>query len=236
MVTYPAPNERWAVYFAPLAGSALDILAAAWLGRDLDGHPVARPKIDGLDPERLTAITIAPARYGFHATLKPPFSLRAGQSTDALRGAARAFADDCRAFTVPRLKLAVVGSFIALVPEARCIKLDALGAACVRAFDDFRAPQTAAELDQRRATGLSPHQEELLVRWGYPYVMDEFRFHMTLTGPLRDDSEASDVLRILENWFAPALNDDLPINAIALYAQPDRQSAFALKTRLPFNR
>lgn len=232
---HPSP-ARWAIYFAPPAGSALDILAAAWLGRDLDGHPVARPRFDSLPQARLAEITAEPARYGFHATLKPPFELAGGCDEQDLRAAALSFSDECKAFVVPRLKLTILGTFIALVPEARCIQADALGAACVRTFDAFRAPGTPEDLHRRRSKGLSPRQEELLEEWGYPYVMDEYRFHMTLTGPLGNAQEAADVQALLQDWLAPALCEDLPINAIALYAQPDRSAPFCLKTRLPFHR
>ena len=37
---------------------------------------------------------------------------------------------------------------------------------------------------QHGKSGLTDRQEALLTQWGYPYVMEEFRFHITLTGAL----------------------------------------------------
>ena len=34
---------------------------------------------------------------------------------------------------------------------------------------------------------VTERQASNLDRWGYPYVFDDFRFHMTLTGPLTAD-------------------------------------------------
>lgn len=54
----------------------------------------------------------------------------------------------------------------------------------LRALDRFRAPVSGAERARRRNAGLSPPQEALLAQEGYPKVMEEFRFHMTLTAQL----------------------------------------------------
>ena len=51
----------------------------------------------------------------------------------------------------------------------------------------FARPPGAAELERRRKAGLSAAQEKMLLRWGYPYVLDEFRFHLTLTGRLQPE-------------------------------------------------
>jgi hypothetical protein len=41
------------------------------------------------------------------------------------------------------------------------------------------------------AAGLSPRQTANLERWGYPYVFEEFRFHMTLAGRIEPDRRAA---------------------------------------------
>lgn len=40
----------------------------------------------------------------------------------------------------------------------------------------------AAGLARRRERPLSPQQEIYLARWGYPYVLEEFRFHWRANG------------------------------------------------------
>ncbi len=229
-------SMRWAVYFAPPSGSPLEELASRWLGRDLDGRPVARPPVDGFDETRLTEVTRSPRHYGFHATLKPPFALTQGTDPAGLRDAAAAFAAGRAAFEAPKPVVKAIGSFLALGLSADCPTMDALAADCVRAFEPFRAPQTAAEVEKRREAGLTPRQNGLLDRWGYPYVMEEFRFHMTLTGPVADDAERAALRTVLSAWMAPIVDAPLMVDAIALYAQDDRDAAFTLRERFPFGR
>jgi hypothetical protein len=45
-------------------------------------------------------------------------------------------------------------------------------------------PLTEEELTRRRKAELTPEQDKLLVDWGYPWVLDEFNFHFSLTGSL----------------------------------------------------
>src|SRR5262249_46661964 len=101
-------------------------------------------------------------------------------------------------------------------------------------FDKFRAPPDAAELAKRRAAGLTPAQDALLERWGYPYVFDEFRFHMTLTRRLNDEEQARIEPRLLP-LVAPATAGPLLIDALSLFAQADRASPFRLIRRFAFS-
>lgn len=223
---------RHAIYFAPAAGSALEAHAAAWLGRDLAGAPVARPAVPGLSAERHEALTAAPRHYGFHATLKPPFRLAAGTTEADLIGRLEAFATARRAVTVAAPAVEALGPFLALRSDAP--ELAELAGACVEAFDGFRAPAPPEETAARRAKGLTPRQDALLQRWGYPYVFDEFRFHMTLTEPVPDPAERESLRAWLADWLAPALSEPLTVAEVALYTQPDRARPFVLTRRFPF--
>ena len=77
-----------------------------------------------------------------------------------------------------------LGSFVALVPQTPRPLLNGLAEACVRELDRFRAPMSKLERERRMMPGLSDRQIVNLARWGYPYVCEDFRFHMTLTGAL----------------------------------------------------
>lgn len=226
---------RYAIYYAPEDGTDLAALGCRWLGRDArTGAAVDEPAVPGVAPDRLHALTADPRGYGFHGTLKPPFTLAEGSSQAALAEAAGAFAARRAPFHAPPLRLAVLGSFIALVPGGPCLDLDALAADCVRAFDRHRAPPTPAELARRRAPGLSPRQEQYLAEWGYPYIFDEFRFHLTLTGRVPDTAERAALLEALGPLTAPVCREPLPVRSICLFVQPDRDSPFLLHRRFPF--
>lgn len=212
---------RYAVYFVPAANDPLWSFGAQWLGRDPETG-VAYPQ-----DARQAAITKEPRRYGFHATLKPPFALADGQTAETLFAAAETFARAHRSFDVARMKVAALGRFLAAIPAVEAPGLHALADACVRHFDRFRAPSDAADLAKRRQAKLTARQDEYLVRWGYPYVFDEFRFHLTLTGPL-DPATLAQTQSLLES---PVLKAPLAVREIAIFEEPAAGAPFALKRR-----
>lgn len=230
-------SERYAIYFAPLASSYLARFGDRWLGRDAEtGEAVPQPELDGLDAERLRTLTEAPRHYGFHGTLKPPFHLANGCDVDDLRRAMTGFAARQAAFEIAALHLREIGDFLALVPADLAPSLSRLADACVAEFDAYRAAPDAAELAKRHAAGLTPRQAELLARWGYPYVLDEFRFHLTLTGPIEDQEERTRVAGLLQPLVAPLLRQPVPMSELSLFHQPDRATPFDLIQRIPFGR
>ncbi|HET8728293.1 MAG TPA: DUF1045 domain-containing protein [Alphaproteobacteria bacterium] len=228
-------SARYAIYYAPEDGGVLEALGRSWLGRDArTGKAVDRPEVPGIAPNRLHAITEDPRRYGFHGTLKPPFALAGGHDREGLVEAIERFAAGRAAFAIPALRLAELGSFLALVPGSPCAELDALAADCVRAFDPYRAPPSEAELLRRKASGLSPRQERYLAEWGYPYVFDEFRFHLTLTGRVPDAEERATVRAFLESVTAPVCREPVEVVSLCLFEQPDREAPFILTRRFVF--
>jgi putative phosphonate metabolism protein len=227
-------SMRSAIYFAPAAGSALEAFGCGWLGRALDGTPLPQPAVPGIDPARLVEITRSPRHYGFHGTLKAPFALATDKSPDALGEAVETFARGRSSFEIT-LKVGSLGGFIALVPAAGSPALEVLAADCVETFDRFRAPLDEAEIARRRASGLTARQDRHLLRWGYPYVLDDFCFHMTLTERLQPP-ERDQVLAILAGRAAPVCAKPLTIDAIAIFEQPSRDAPFTLRGRFPFGR
>jgi putative phosphonate metabolism protein len=229
-------TSRYAIYYAPDERSDLWRFAASWLGRDpVSGEAAQRPAVDGLDADFVAEATASPHHYGFHATLKSPFSLADGVYAAHLVHALSEFAARRAPFAAPRLELARLGHFLALGLSAPDARMDALAAACVREFDRFRAPPTEDELARRRKAGLDERQQALLAKWGYPYVMDAFRFHMSLTGRL-PDADLDRVEAALTPHVAPFCAAPLPVDSVCLYWQKDRQTPFMLIRRFPFGR
>ena len=214
---------RAALYFTCPKDDPLTRAAVDWLGRDawrgLDANAAA-----GAGPE---SVVREPRRYGFHATLKPPFRLADGKSVEALRAAVAAFAAGRPALTIASLDLARIGAFFALVPGGEAPGLDALAGAVVTAFEPFRAPPTEAEIARRGPDRLTPRQREHLEAWGYPYVFDEFRFHMTLTGrvPAEDHDAVEAALR---TRFAPFIGRPLAVDTLCLFVEPDPPGDFVV--------
>ena len=208
--------ERYAVYALP--DGALGAAGAAWLGWDARaGCRVAQPEVPGL-PRPVAELTERPRRYGFHATIKPPFRLAEGRTEAELRAAFDAFCARAWPARAEGLAVAAVGPFLALRPEGGAEELDRLACATVEVLDAFRAPAGEAELARRRKPGLTPRQEATLRRWGYPYVMEEFRFHVTLTGPL-DEADRARARAALAAHFAPVLPRPFRVARLALMGE-----------------
>ena len=225
-------RPRYALYYAPRPEEALAMIASQWLGCTPDaGRQHRLPLSSGLDPRRLAEITAEPRRYGFHGTLKPPMALIDDASETDFLAAVGRFASSRRSFNTPPLVLAVLSDFLALVPAARSPELQDLADHCIIEFDEFRRPAGEAELARRRAAGLSPRQDELLLRWGYPYVLEEWRFHLTLTGRLPDTTERTVVTNILRQRFSHLVDRPLPVRDLCVFRQDAPDQAFTVLER-----
>ncbi|MCX7646629.1 MAG: DUF1045 domain-containing protein [Rhodobacteraceae bacterium] len=211
------PPVRLAVYFAPRPGAFAD-RAARWLGRDAaSGRVLAQPDLPGL-PVPAADLTAGPRRYGFHGTLRAPFRLAEGLSPGDARAVVAGLAARLPPVRCEGLRLELLDGFLALVPAGDVAELSDLARAVVEATEALRAPLTAAEIARRRPEGLSPRQRELLHRWGYPHVMEEFRFHLTLTDRLAPD-QAAPVAAALEAHFAPVLPQPFVIEDLCLFGE-----------------
>jgi putative phosphonate metabolism protein len=227
-------TTRYAIYFSPSQGSALAGFSATWLGRDcLTGADVARPRVDGFSKARIAEITEAARHYGFHATLKPPFILAKNCTLEQLDERLRQFAQGQKSQTGLSLQVGTLDGFIALLLTEDSTPVRNLAAACVREFDTFRLAPSEEEIGRRRAMPLSALEDALLRRWGYPYVMEAFRFHMTLTSRLQPE-EHDRLLPLLRRMFGPVANTLFAIDAISLFHQRSRDSPFRLVQRYPF--
>jgi putative phosphonate metabolism protein len=224
---------RYAIYFAPPADDRLSLAASRWLGRDaFNGGAVALPEIPALEREQQSARTAEPRRYGFHGTLKAPFALAPDRSEAELIAAFDEFAAEIEPFEVPKITLHQLGPFFALVPTEDCIPLRDLAAQTVRRFEPFRAPPSETDLARRNPEKLTERQREYLTNWGYPYVFEEFQFHLTLTGPVPEEMRG--VMReTLEVAFAEFIGKPLVIETVALFVEPSRGAPFTVHSLLP---
>jgi putative phosphonate metabolism protein len=229
-------HARYALYYAPDVDSPLWARGCFWLGRDAERDlPLVQPAVPGWSAEAVRALTAQPRRYGWHATLKPPFALRPGCDPQLLADRLTAFCARRASFELPPLAVARLSQFIALRPASEGTALRALADACVTEFDDLRAPLDPADAVRRRAAGLTPAEEALLERYGYPYVLEAFRFHLTLTQAL-DDAAARLLLPWLADYFALALRSPTIVSGVCLFVQPEPAAQFRLVRRFTFAR
>jgi len=223
---------RYALYYAPRRDEGLAVAASQWLGWNPDNGRT-RPRLVSplFSADRLAEITAEPRRYGFHGTLKPPIALADGVSESDFLAAVGTFATTQRSISVSSIVLAEISGFLALVPAVPCPELNDLADRCVVEFDEFRRPASDEELARRRAVGLSPRQEQLLLRWGYPYVLEEWRFHLTLTGRIADGPERQAIKELLGRRFSGFIDRPLQVRDLCVFRQSTPDRAFSVLAR-----
>jgi putative phosphonate metabolism protein len=224
---------RYAIYYASPPGSDLDRFGAAHLGYDAwSGEDLPFPELVMQAVPDWRALTEDPRKYGFHATLKAPMALADGKTEAELVAACAAFAEMPRHIPVITPVVQSISGFIAVVPGVPSPDLQRFAADCVSAFDGFRAPLTPADRARRKPEKLTPRQCDYLDRWGYPYVMEEFRFHMTLTGRL-DAARREPILAMLQNRFAGLGIERFAVDRLVLFHQNDSSSRFRIIGQWP---
>jgi len=219
---------RYAIYFAAGSDSALSRFGAELLGYDAytgDELPFPREALEVVPDWR--DVSADPRKYGFHATLKAPMALAPGRTDAELMAACAMFAGKARLIPTIRPVVDAISGFIAVIPAEPVDALQGLAADCVREFDSFRAQLTAEDRARRRPEKLSERQRDYLDRWGYPYVMEEYRFHMTLTGRL-DSERRGAILEMLRTRFATLRLGTLAIDRLSLFKQDDAKARFRI--------
>ena len=225
---------RYGIYYAPRPETDFARLANAWLGRDsVTDAAVPQPEVPGYSSEDFAALTAEPRRYGFHGTIKAPFALDVSATEANLLAELSGFAASRSPVPVGHLEVVTLHGFVALVPQRGAEALNAFAAEVVRHFDRFRAPLTPEDRARRNPSALSERQRGYLDRWGYPYIFEDFGFHLTLSRRL-DATDAERVRLLAEDHFAPVLADPLSIDALTLFVEKAPGSDFTVLDRYPF--
>lgn len=207
--------RRYAIYHLP--GGRLGQFGSAWLGWDArTGSPLPRPAVADL-PDEAETLTAVPMRYGFHATLKAPFRLAQGHSVADLLRRTELVCDHLAPFAL-ELELSTDWGFVALRPRHQPPALMALEQAVVTRLDDLRTALTAEERDRRRPEALPDKARQHLDHWGYPFVLELFRYHLTLSNGL-PAVQAGKLRQALQPALAPLIALAMPVTSVALMGE-----------------
>jgi hypothetical protein len=157
----------------------------------------------------------------------PPFAPLPGVGEAGIVDRLESLAGALARFDLAPLSVREIGTFLALVPEEQA-RLGEVAELCLRAMTPLRVPATPEENEARRSSNLTPAQDRLLDEWGYPYVLAEFRFHITLTGRIEDPARRRRLADILSGLAAPVARRPRPVRELCLFHQPDRSAPFRL--------
>ena len=229
--------SRYALYFAPDPEVPLWQFGSAVIGYDAaTGSLLACPSSLEVPHDAWSALTEEPRRYGFHATLKAPFELAANIDEARLLAEVERHAAGLAPVTLSGLEIAALGRFIALVPRQPSAELQALADRIATGLDYVRAPLGEADRARRLRSPLTPRQIEYLDRYGYPYVREEFRFHMTLTGPIAEPAELRRMTERLRSAYLAAVPaGSTVIDQVAVFRQDGRDARFRIIGRFPLS-
>lgn len=232
--------RRYALYITPPPESDLWRFGCEVIGRDaLTGNLREGFAPEGYEPEAWRRLTSDPMRYGFHATLKAPFRLRADLDLFDLIDHVAAFARTHTPFDAGELHFGAMAAddaraFVVLKPGGQSKALRSLEEAAVRGLDSVRAPLSQEERLRRNAARLSPRQRYYFEAWGYPYVIDEFRPHFTLTNAV---PEPAPIVKSLEWEFGLRVaSREMRVDAVSLFGETEPDGDFRILRRFPLGR
>lgn len=224
-------GARYALYYAPDADTPLWQFGSDLIGYDAEtGRDRPSPQPFGSIAD-WTRLTDDPRRYGFHATLKAPFYLADGAGEDKLIRQVGAFARSQDPVNMGPLTVASLGRFLALTPPSAPDELSAFAGRCVGAFEHLRAPLSDADKARRLKSPLTARQKVYLDQYGYPYVHEDFRFHMSLTGQLEPDRMEDLFERVSLLYERAVPFGDVVLDQIAIFIQPSRTERFRVLER-----
>ncbi|KSV78000.1 DUF1045 domain-containing protein [Ensifer adhaerens] len=227
---------RYAICFTPPMADPLSATAASWLGRNVySGEPAELPSVAGLSAADVAYHTAVPRRFGFHAVMMSPFRLHPDMTEPKLLKALMHFAGAQTPFEIDRLEVARIGRCFGLMPQVPSTAMHLLAANVVQEFDAFRAPLSEDEIERSDPDRLTAPQFSNLHRWGDPHVMDEYRFHMMLTGPLAPDAMRR-VEAPLRDLFEPCLSKPLSIGSLALFVEQETGAPMRVHSQHPLGK
>ena len=192
-------TERFAIYYAPAVDSALWRQAQAWLAQ-----------------ADLQDLAVSARRYGFHATIKAPMALAEGVDGAQLAAALGQCAATHAGVELSNFGPRLIDGFLAFTTDPQPAALTDFAALVVNYFEPQRAPLTAEDVRRRLKAPLSTRQIELVERYGYPYVLEQFQFHMTLTDRLPVERR-DEMQRRAGEWFAYVLATPIMLDRLVVF-------------------
>jgi hypothetical protein len=219
---------RYAIYYTPQPGTALAAFGRSWFGRANDGATLQAFSTSGFPGSGVAKIAAVPGRYtGLHALFRAPFALRDDVELGDLKSRLITFTSRRKAVETGPLTLARSGRYLVLRPIEPKPELDWLAAQCISAFEDFAAEPDDDGEDHRH---LSLYQRLLLKSFGHPNVMSEYRFSITLTGPL-DAAHLERVTQALWPVIGDICTEGVSVDGLSLFGDAGGRTPMRLVGR-----
>ena len=226
--------KRYAIYYVPSENSELDLFGKCWLGWDpYKGVETTKSDLSKLPSfKKFSSLVLTPKQYGFHGTIKAPFRLKNEYTYNDLENKVREISKQIHSFYFDQLIIKKLGNFIGLIPTNN-LKINAVSNKFVEELDYLRDELSESEIKKRKPHKLTSNQKQMLFKWGYPYVFNEFKFHLTLTSKL-NVVEIDEVFRSLQNILKQVNLNKISFNNICIFGQKNDEKFYFVK-RFNFN-
>ena len=136
-------------------------------------------------------------------------------------------AKELQRFDVGKLNLKKIGNFIALVPEKND-KIKYLSNKLVTGLDFLRDELLEEEILKRNPQTLTLNQKKMLTNWGYPYVLDEFNFNLTLTDKI-DNKKIDNILKSIKRNLRYIDFEKVNFNNICIFGEKKDEKFYFIK-------
>ncbi len=221
--------KRYAIYYAPIENPELDLFGKCWLGWDpYKGEETTKSDLSKLPSfKKFSGLVLTPKQYGFHGTIKAPFRLKNKYTYSDLENKVREISKQIQSFHLDKLVIKKLGNFIALTPSKN-LKVNDVSNKFVEGLDFLRDDLSEDEIKKRHPHKLSFNQKKMLFKWGYPYVFNEFKFHLTLTGKLRIE-EIDNVYKYLQTILKSVNLRKIHFKSICIFGQKTDEKFYFIK-------
>lgn len=228
--------DRYYVGYAPHPNSKLWKFTAAWLGYDCARDSTPKTVLTLGLPKKIHQEAVSSAlRIGFSCIFYPPFKLRNEVDIKELVLHSQTFCHTLSPVKTGALKVQSNGGQIIIAPISTDQKVINLASECVLFYDNFRLKDPPIPINNQLHKALSQRQRDYLVKWGNPYVFEEFSFSMPLTG--RIAKTISDPLtEYLQNQLIHYLSHGLTVDGLYLFGQKAGSEPARLLNYFPFKK
>jgi hypothetical protein len=133
-------------------------------------------------------------------------------------------------FMLAPLRLMLLSGFPVLSAKAVMEPFFALEKSLLETLSPMFLPPDPQSLARRGK--LNSRQIENFWKWGYPFVLNDHRFHLTLG----DVGSSDEYIKALKGYFAPSLLNSLAISKVSLCVQNAPDGKFMLLKDFPLSK
>ena len=226
-------QTRYAVYLLPPQHSPLWLAGSQWLGWDSRSGAASPGLIAPSGSQsRQKLLTSRPRKYGFHATLVPPFHLPPGLEFEQLAARVQMLVAGHPPINLEPLTVRPLNRFLALRPPRQNLSAKSLANHLTHRLEIFR--RRGQKSVSFRESGLTPMQSSRYGRFGYPHMLNNFQLHFTLTNDLTPH-QLTIMKTAAKKYFADALRQPCSLDHVTLLVQHHRDGPFYVMRDIPFD-